>query len=128
MPDGTQAAPPPHATHPGQPVVTVDRVSVEYKNRESTFRALSDVSLDVTRGEFISLIGPSGCGKPTLLRLIADLAQPTAGTLRINGGTPTQARQDRSYGYVFQTPALYPWRTALPNVMRPLEIIRPHFF
>ncbi|HEY1413517.1 MAG TPA: ABC transporter ATP-binding protein [Rhodopila sp.] len=105
------------------PVVSVEHVAVAYTSREGTFQALSDVSLDVARGEFISLIGPSGCGKTTLLRLIADLAQPTAGQLRVNGGTPHQARTDRSYGYVFQSPALYPWRTAISNVMLPLEII-----
>ncbi|HEY0185417.1 MAG TPA: ABC transporter ATP-binding protein [Rhodopila sp.] len=103
--------------------MSVDRVAVVYKSRDSIFRALSDVSLHVERGEFISLIGPSGCGKTTLLRLIADLAQPTSGELRVNGGTPYQARCDRSYGYVFQSPALYPWRSARSNVMLPLEII-----
>ncbi len=105
------------------PVVTVEHAGVAYTSRAGVFNALSDVSLDVARGEFISLIGPSGCGKTTLLRLIADLAQPTTGRLRVNGGTPHQARTDRSYGYVFQSPALYPWRTALANVMLPLEII-----
>ena len=87
------------------------------------FQALTDVSLNVGHGEFISLIGPSGCGKTTLLRLVADLAQPTTGQIRVNGRTPHQARCDRSYGYVFQVPALYPWRTALSNIMLPLEII-----
>jgi NitT/TauT family transport system ATP-binding protein len=105
------------------PVVLVDHVAVSYPSPEGTFQALADVSLQVARGEFISLIGPSGCGKTTLLRLIADLAQPTSGQLRVNGGTPNQARRDRSYGYVFQSPALYPWRTAISNVMLPLEII-----
>jgi NitT/TauT family transport system ATP-binding protein len=126
MPDGGSTAladAPARSADRGAPVVAVDRVSVEYPNRDGVFRALSDVSLDVTRGEFISLIGPSGCGKTTLLRLIADLAQPTAGSLRVNGGTPAQARADRSYGYVFQAPALYPWRTALGNIMLPLEIM-----
>lgn len=105
------------------PVVAVEHAGVAYASRTGVFNALSDVSLDVARGEFISLIGPSGCGKTTLLRLIADLAQPTSGQLRVNGGTPHQGRTDRSYGYVFQSPALYPWRTALSNVMLPLEII-----
>jgi NitT/TauT family transport system ATP-binding protein len=113
----------PAAATQQQPVVSVDHVAVTYPSREGTFHALSDVSLNVARGEFISLIGPSGCGKTTLLRLIADLAQPTSGQLRVNGGTPQQARTDRSYGYVFQSPALYPWRTAINNVMLPLEII-----
>jgi NitT/TauT family transport system ATP-binding protein len=105
------------------PVVSVGDVTVSYPSREGTSQALSGVSLDVGRGEFISLIGPSGCGKTTLLRLIADLAQPTSGRLLVNSGTPHQARSDRSYGYVFQSPALYPWRTAISNVMLPLEII-----
>jgi NitT/TauT family transport system ATP-binding protein len=111
------------ATATPSPVVSVNNVTVSYPSREGTFQALSGVSLDVGRGEFISLIGPSGCGKTTLLRLIADLAQPTSGQLHVNGGTPNQARSDRSYGYVFQSPALYPWRTAISNVMLPLEII-----
>ncbi len=105
------------------PVVSVNHVDVSYASAKGTFQALSGVSLDVARGEFVSLIGPSGCGKTTLLRLIADLAQPTSGQVRVNGGTPHQARTDRSYGYVFQSPALYPWRTAISNVMLPLEII-----
>ncbi len=103
--------------------MSVEHAGVAYPSRKGTFHALSDVSLHVGRGEFVSLIGPSGCGKTTLLRLIADLARPTSGQLRVNGGTPRQARTDRSYGYVFQSPALYPWRTALANVMLPLEII-----
>lgn len=108
---------------PHSSVVSVNGVAVSYPSAHGIFQALSNVSLDVARGEFISLIGPSGCGKTTLLRLIADLAQPTSGELRVNGGTPNQARTDRSYGYVFQSPALYPWRTAISNVMLPLEII-----
>ncbi len=101
----------------------MEGAGVAYPSGAGVFQALADVSLDVQRGEFVSLIGPSGCGKTTLLRLVADLAEPTSGTIRVNGGTPRQARTDRSYGYVFQSPALYPWRTALANVMLPLEII-----
>ena len=75
-------------------------------------------------GEFVSLIGPSGCGKTTLLRLIADLIEPTSGELRVAGKTPQEAREAREYGYVFQAPVLYEWRTVLKNVMLPLEIMR----
>ena len=85
--------------------------------------ALSEVDLSVERGAFVSLIGPSGCGKTTLLRAIADLEQPTSGTLRINGLAPDEARRRRAYGYVFQAPALYPWRNVERNVMLPLEIM-----
>jgi len=85
--------------------------------------ALSNVDLEIGKGEFVSFIGPSGCGKTTFLRTIADLEQPTAGTLRVNGMTPGEARVARAYGYVFQAPALYPWRTIEKNVALPLEII-----
>jgi len=81
------------------------------------------VSLDIEKGEFVSFIGPSGCGKTTFLRTIADLEQPTFGTLTINGMTPSEARQKRAYGYVFQAPALFPWRTIEKNVALPLEIM-----
>ena len=81
------------------------------------------MSLDIEKGEFVSFIGPSGCGKTTFLRTIADLEQPTSGTLTINGMTPSEARQKRAYGYVFQAPALFPWRTIEKNVALPLEIM-----
>lgn len=85
--------------------------------------ALQNINLDVTPGEFISLIGPSGCGKSTLLRLVADLIEPTSGELQVNGKTPHQARLDRDYGMVFQAATLYDWRTVSKNVQLPLEIM-----
>ena len=77
----------------------------------------------IGKGEFVSFIGPSGCGKTTFLRVIADLEQPTSGTISVNGMTPEEARKLRAYGYVFQAPALYPWRTVEKNVALPLEIM-----
>ena len=77
----------------------------------------------IGKGEFVSFIGPSGCGKTTLLRVIADLEKPTSGTIFVNGMTPEQARKKRAYGYVFQAPALFPWRTIERNVALPLEIM-----
>jgi NitT/TauT family transport system ATP-binding protein len=58
-----------------------------------------------------------------LLRVIADLEQPTDGSVRINSMTPNEARLKRAYGYVFQAPALYPWRTIAKNIALPLEIM-----
>jgi NitT/TauT family transport system ATP-binding protein len=98
-------------------------LSVRFGEGDTATTALTDVDLTIRRGDFVSLIGPSGCGKTTLLRAIADLVRPSAGTLRVNGMTPEEARLARAYGYVFQAPALLPWRTVTRNVTLPLEII-----
>ena len=71
----------------------------------------------------MSFIGPSGCGKTTFLRCMADLEQPTGGTILVNGTTPEEARKARAYGYVFQAAGLYPWRTIGRNISLPLEIM-----
>jgi NitT/TauT family transport system ATP-binding protein len=85
--------------------------------------ALQDIDLDIFPGEFVSLIGPSGCGKSTLLRLIGDLVTPSTGTVLVNGKSARQARLDRDYGMVFQTPVLFDWRTVRHNVELPLEVM-----
>ena len=114
--------PAPSAAAASTTTVDVQQVSVVYPARENTVTALDKVSLTIREGEFISLIGPSGCGKTTLLRVIADLEQVTSGEVRVNGMSPPEARLARAYGYVFQAPALFPWRTVLANVCLPLEI------
>ncbi len=98
------------------------KVSVVYPPADSPVHALSEVDLAIAPGEFVSLIGPSGCGKTTFLRVIADLEPITSGTVAVNGMSPHEARLARAYGYVFQAPALFPWRTVLANVMLPLQI------
>ncbi len=103
-------------------VVEVSDLSVIYPAKEHTIVALDRVSLTIREGEFVSLIGPSGCGKTTLLRVIADLEQASSGAVLVNGMSSHDARLARAYGYVFQAPALFPWRTVLQNVMLPLEI------
>jgi NitT/TauT family transport system ATP-binding protein len=104
-------------------VIAMYGLNMVFRGRGSETVALKDADLEVRDGEFISLIGPSGCGKTTLLRLIADLETPTSGELLVAGKTPRQARLAREYGYVFQAPVLYEWRTVLGNVMLPLEIM-----
>lgn len=104
-------------------VVEASGVSIVFAADGKQTTAFADVSLSIERGEFVSLIGPSGCGKTTLLRAVADLERPTSGTLAVNGMSPREARLGRAYGYVFQAPALYAWRTAERNVMLPLEIM-----
>lgn len=104
-------------------VVAARGVDVVFDAGGQPVAALNSVDLDIRRGDFVSLIGPSGCGKTTLLRAVADLVQPSAGTLTVNGMSAEQARLHRAYGYVFQAPALYPWRNVARNVMLPLEIM-----
>jgi NitT/TauT family transport system ATP-binding protein len=109
-------------------IVSVKDVSMIYRTRGPGGEALEtvalkDANLEIQPGEFISLIGPSGCGKTTLLRLLADLIQPSSGDLRLGGKTPDEARKARAYGYVFQAPALFEWRTVMANVMLPLEVM-----
>ena len=102
--------------------IRAEGVSLTFAAGGETVHALSDIHLSVPQGSFTSLIGPSGCGKTTLLRAIADLEQPTAGRLLVAGQTPREARLSRAYGYVFQAPALFPWRSAERNVRLPLEL------
>jgi NitT/TauT family transport system ATP-binding protein len=104
-------------------VVSAKNLGLTFSTRDGDVVALQDVNLEIERGEFVSFIGPSGCGKTTFLRVIADLEQPTSGTITVNGTTPTDARLNRAYGYVFQAPALYPWRTIEKNVALPLEVM-----
>jgi NitT/TauT family transport system ATP-binding protein len=104
-------------------VVSAKGLGLTFATNDGPVLALTGVDLTIERGEFVSFIGPSGCGKTTFLRTIADLETPTEGTIEVNGKTPAQARLDRAYGYVFQAPALYPWRTIERNVALPLEIM-----
>ncbi len=102
--------------------IRAEGVSLTFAAGGEVTHALSDIHLSVPQGSFTSLIGPSGCGKTTLLRAVADLEQPTAGRLLVAGQTPREARLSRAYGYVFQAPALFPWRSAERNVRLPLEL------
>lgn len=106
-----------------QTVVEAKGLGLTFETGDGPVRALSDVDLAIGKGEFVSFIGPSGCGKTTFLRVIADLEQPTAGAITVNGVSPDEARRDRGYGYVFQAAGLFPWRTIDRNVGLPLEIM-----
>ncbi|CAB4327520.1 ABC transporter [Brucella sp. 191011898] len=104
-------------------VIDINDLSLVFETNDGPVHALSNINLAVERGEFVSFIGPSGCGKTTLMRVVANLERPSSGTVTVNGKTPEQARLDRSYGYVFQAAALFPWRTIEDNISLPLEIM-----
>lgn len=93
--------------------------------RYGDFIALAPTDLDVAQGEFLTLLGPSGSGKTTLLSLIAGLAQPDAGTVRINDADVTHgAPYERDIGMVFQNYALFPHMTVAENIAFPLQMRR----
>ena len=102
--------------------ITCRNVSVRFFTDRRSVTALSEINLDVDRGELLTLLGPSGCGKSTLLRAVADLVTPSTGEIRVHGSAAAAARSRRDIGFVFQDPALLPWRTALQNVELPLEV------
>lgn len=104
-------------------VIEASGLDLTFQTNDGPVHALADVNLTIDQGDFVSFIGPSGCGKTTFLRVIADLEQPTSGSISVNGMTPEEARLARAYGYVFQAAGLYPWRTIEKNIRLPLEIM-----
>lgn len=96
-------------------VVELRDVGLCYAGRPPV-QVLEGVDLSVRRGSFVSLIGPSGCGKSTLLRVVAGILQVTSGTVLVEGGSAVAAQQAHRFGFVFQDPALLPWRSAQENV------------
>ena len=88
-------------------------LQVRFFTERRAITALQGLSLEVAVGEFLTLLGPSGCGKSTFLRVVADLIEPNSGEIRVFGAAPEAARLQRDIGFVFQDPALLPWRNAL---------------
>jgi NitT/TauT family transport system ATP-binding protein len=87
--------------------------------------AVSDFNAAVGAHEFLSLLGPSGCGKSTVLRMIAGLGAPTAGSIEWpTADHSVHGEPQRALSFVFQEPTLMPWATALRNVMLPLRLAR----
>ena len=92
---------------------------VSRDNRQQRYTAVRDASLSVAPGEFVSVVGPTGCGKTTLLNVAAGLLAPSAGSVRVRG-EPLEGINARA-GYLFQSEALMPWRSAFENVAAGLE-------
>jgi NitT/TauT family transport system ATP-binding protein len=105
-----------------QLVVDLADVDLQYSTRPPV-QALEGISFSMQQGSFVSLIGPSGCGKSTLLRIIAGILAPTSGTVQVEGKSPIAAQRAHRFGFVFQDPALLPWRTVQENVELLAELI-----
>jgi NitT/TauT family transport system ATP-binding protein len=106
--------------------VSLRNLSHVFTDGREPLHALEDISLDVPRGGFTSVIGPSGCGKSTLLRIVGGLTTPFEGNVMIDGQRPSAAQKRHDIGFVFQDPALLPWRTVASNVRLPLEVDGAH--
>ncbi len=97
----------------GDAFVTLDGVTKVFGHGKGATTALEDVTLELSKGEFVCILGASGCGKSTLLSLVAGLDKPTSGTIEIADGRPA---------VMFQEPALLPWLTVRRNVELPMRV------
>ena len=105
------------------PFVIVENLGKVYRTANGSTEALQGVSFSVSKGEFLSIIGPSGSGKSTLIKIIGDIIEPTEGSITVDGMTAREMRLRGLFSFVFQNPALLPWRRVIDNVRLPLEIL-----
>ena len=102
--------------------IDIDILTIDYVTEDSRLRAVEGLDFHIEAGEFVAVLGPSGCGKSTVLRALAGLLRPSAGTVRIAGEPVTGPRRD--VGVVFQDPTLLPWKNVLENVLLPGRIMK----
>ncbi|MFN9645997.1 MAG: nitrate ABC transporter ATP-binding protein [Cyanobacteriota bacterium] len=119
----THSAPsaPPAAS--GQPLLRFNGLGITYPTPKGPYPVLKDVNLDVAQGQFICVIGHSGCGTSTLLNMVSGFATPTSGQVLLNGKPIQKPGPDRMV--VFQGYALLPWLTAYENVYLGIDSVKP---
>lgn len=91
--------------------------------RSDSVRAIDHMDLSIPKGQFMSFIGPTGCGKTSLLKILGGLIVPTKGKVLLAGHPPQTAQKQGRIGFVFQEPVLFPWRTVTQNVSLAHEVL-----
>jgi len=106
-----------------EPYLTLENVSKTYPTPKGDYPVLRDINLSVNEGEFVCLVGHSGCGKTTLLNMVSGFAQPTSGSVKLKGQPITAPGPERMV--VFQGYALLPWLTVYENVYLAVQSVFP---
>ena len=102
-------------TQSSTPAISLRSATKQFPTRDGgRFTAITDVTLDIAAGEFVSVVGPTGCGKSTTLSLVSGLEPATAGTVHVHGSAVTGIPD--GVGYMFQADAVLPWKNVLDNV------------
>ena len=106
------------------PHILIEKLTLQYRTKSSVVAALDAVSMDIPPRSFVSIVGPSSCGKTTLLKVLSGVLRATRGRVFLDGRSIEEANLSGKIGHVFQRPLLLPWRTALGNVLLTTEIAR----
>jgi NitT/TauT family transport system ATP-binding protein len=109
--------------NPLPPLIEVEHLGLSYPTADGQITALEDLSFAIPAGQFVAIVGPSGSGKSSLLKLLGDLLKPTNGRVLVDGKESSYARNEDCFSYCFQNPLLLNWRTCHQNINLPLEIM-----
>lgn len=107
---------------PRKKIIEISNLTKIYPTKDGNIHAVDNINLDIYEEEFITMVGRSGCGKTTILKIITGLLPKTRGSVKIKGEEVMGPAAN--VGIVFQAPVLPPWRTVIQNVMLPIEILK----